>query len=705
MAAIEKSIEQRLRLTKGVNMGQKNKYEQTFEPKEVKAVEDLSKEEAEKEAALLRDAVEYHNFRYYVKDKPVISDHRFDQMFGRLQNIEERFPELEDENSPTKRVGGEAPHEFKTVRHRSIMLSLDSAYEADKIKRFCANSKKEAGNQKLSYYLEPKLDGLSIEVVYSEGEFSNGSTRGDGSSGDDISESLKTVPSIPLRLQSNEAPQLISVRGELLMLKDGFQELNKQRIENGLEPFANPRNAASGIVRQLDPKKVAGKPFTVFFYDVLELNGKEIDNHDAMLKYLSALGLQTNHLIKKVSSFEEIKKYFDSLTEQRKKLDYEIDGVVIKADDYEIRRKLGRRERNPRWAIAWKFQPKKEVTTIEDITVQVGRTGMLTPVALLDPVNVGGVTVSRATLHTFDEVQQKDLRRGDKVKVIRAGDVIPEIPERIPEKGRKREEPVSPPSNCPVCGSSVEQEGAYYFCSNGLSCKAQIKGHIVHFASKEAMDIDHLGEKTVNMLVERKMAERLSDIYYLKKEDFSRLEGFAEKSSKQLFDAVQASRRPELDRFVYALGIRHTGRHTARLLAAKFKTLESVMNANKKSLLAIDEVGEQIAESVYSFFNAEGNIDDIKRMKKAGVKVKHYKGGAERTLSGLTFVFTGELQRYSREEAKEEVERRGGRAASSVSGNTDYLVAGENPGSKFDDAKKEKVGTIDEEDFESLLEK
>jgi DNA ligase (NAD+) len=671
-----------------------------------KGISKISKQEATEQVALLREAIEYHNYLYYVLNDPAISDNTYDQLFHRLQDLEEAFPELQREDSPTRRVGTSPLHELKKVEHTTPLLSLDSDLDETKIKNFDDFIRRHVKESDIRYVLEPKFDGLSVEVVYRNGTFSYGATRGNGVTGEDISANLKTIGSIPIHLRKNkDSPQFLAVRGEVFMYRSGFQEMNKKRVQAGENAFANPRNAAAGIVRQLDSRKVAGKPLDIFFYEILAMEGAEMVSHWEVLKKFPEWGLKANSENKTGTSFKDIKKYHRDMAEKRDNLDYEIDGIVIKLDNRNIREQLGTRQRNPRWAMAWKFEPKKEVTILRDIVVQVGRTGMLTPVALLDPVDVGGVTVSRATLHNEDEIRKKDIRPGDQVRVIRAGDVIPEVTERVKRGGGKRGKKFSMPDKCPVCHTEIVKEGAYYFCPAGLSCPAQLKSRIQHYASSEAMDIESLGEKIVDRMVERGVLKCLPDLYRLTKDDINSLEGFAEKSSSKLFQAIQNSREPELDTFLYALGIRHVGQHVARVLAREFKTLDRLRKANYHQLKKVQEIGPEIAESVHDFFEEKVNQKMIDRLLDFGIKVKSVEDKGRTPLEGLTFVFTGELDNYSRGEATELVEALGGRATSSVSHNTNYLVVGDNPGTKLDEARKMKVEIIHEDEFEKLVKK
>lgn len=671
-----------------------------------KDVKKMSKEEARKEAKALEEGIEYHNYLYYVKNQPKISDATYDKLFHRLQELEEAFPELQSPTSPTQKVGAKPLDKLKKVNHTVPMLSLNAALNAEEAQDFDKFIRRSVGKKKIHYVVEPKFDGFSVEVVYREGTFQHGATRGDGDVGEDISENLKTIKSLALRLQKDktEIPTLLALRAEVFMPKTAFQKLNKERIERGEDPFANPRNAAAGIMRQLDPKKVADKPLDIIFYEILKVEGQEFTSHWEELQKFPRWGLKTDPHNKKCSSFEEIKNYHQKLSEQREELDYEIDGVVIKLDDLQMREELGTRQRSPRWALAWKFPPKEEVTRLVDIAVQVGRTGMLTPVALLEPVDVGGVTVSRATLHNEEEAQRKDVRPGDKVRVARAGDVIPEVVERIKEPGKKRGKKFTMPKKCPVCGSEVFKEGAYTFCPAGLSCSAQLIGHILHYASRDAMNIEGLGGKIVKQMVSKGMVSSIADLYSLSVDDLLTLEGFAQKSAQNLYQAIQERKKAGLDKFLYALGIRHVGQHVARVLAQKYKSLDNLRQAEGDDLEETPEIGPEIARSVEHFFKQKENKKVLQDLSKEGVKVEEMSSKREELpLQGKTFVFTGELGSYTRSEAKDLVETLGGRATSSISGETDFLVEGKNPGSKLDEAKKLKINIIHEKEFKKMV--
>lgn len=666
--------------------------------------ENLKKKEAEKEINALTDAIEHHNRLYYVDNKPEISDSKFDKLFHHLEELEKEFPELKSDISPTQKVGTLPLDELKKKKHTAPLLSLKSSEKEEQIKNYITDMQERADGEKTVFVLEPKFDGLSVEVFYEDGMFVYAATRGDGETGEDISENVKTIDSLPLRLSSlkNDFPSRMAVRGEIFMSRQGFNNINKERVEKGEESFANARNAAAGLVRQLDSKKVADKSLDIFFYEIVHSSENGFESHWEMLKQFSEWGLKNSLDNKRCSSFKEVENYYNNLQERRDDLDYEIDGMVIKLDNCKLRKEIGTRQRNPRWAFAWKFPPKKEVTLLRDIVVQVGKTGILTPVALLDPVEIGGVTVSRATLHNENEVQKKDVRPGDTVRIMRAGDVIPEVAGLV-EKKKKREKPFKMPKKCPVCETEAVQEGAYTLCPAGLSCRAQLIGRVEHVASQNAMNIDMLGRKTIEQLVKREMIKALPDLYNLKADKLEELEGFAKKSAGQLYNSIQDSKETSLNRFLYALGIRHVGDHIARLLANEFHSLDEIKNADYKQLADVNEIGPEIAESIINFFQTEENKKMLDELEGLSVKVKFSGKKRKNLLEGKTIVLTGELESFTRDEAKGKIESLSGRATSTVSGNTDYVVVGENPGSKLDDAKNENVKEIGENDFKKLL--
>lgn len=671
-------------------------------------VEDLSRDQAAEEVEALREGIRHHDYLYYVKAEPAISDAVYDQLFDRLQTLESAFPSLQSENSPTQRVGAEPVSALDKREHRAAMLSLESVQADDEVAAFIEQLQRSAsdGDQgSVALVLEPKFDGLSVELIYDQGAFSSGSTRGDGYTGEDISHNLRRVAAMPMRL--HKAPSHLAVRAEIFMPRSGFTALNRERVQRGDEPFANPRNAAAGLMRQLDPNRVAGRPLDLFCYELLEIDGAAApETHHELLEQLPDWGLKTCPLNRSADSLEEIRAYHEELQQQRDELDVEIDGVVIKLDDRARREALGVRARSPRWALAWKFAPREEITTLEEIAVQVGRTGILTPIALLQPVDVGGVTVSRATLHNADEVRRKDVRPGDRVRVIRAGDVIPEIAERVEQDAGTRAEPFAMPEQCPVCNTEIIREGAYHRCPAGLACEAQLIGHITHYASRDALDIDGLGEETARQLVERGLVRDLADLYQLHEADLAAMEGFGETAARKLVQAIDGSRKPSLQRFLYALGIRHIGRRMAAVLSGSFHQLDALLEAGRDALERIPEIGPETAEAVAAFFESEDNRQVIEKMRDAGVEVaQEHASGKEpaQTLSGKSFVFTGELERYRRREAQSAIEARGGRATSDVSSATDYVVIGESPGSKAERAKELGIDILDETEFERLL--
>lgn len=671
-----------------------------------KDVAHMSREEAEAEIEGLRDEIRRHDYLYYVKNEPQISDAHYDQLKQRLEKMEERFPDLVTPDSPTQRVGAPPAEEFRTVEHVVPMLSLDTADE-NELRAFDRRVKRELGVEEISYVVEPKLDGLSVELIYEDGTYTRGATRGDGVRGEEVTENIKTIRAVPLKLRPGKKgiPSFLAVRGEVIMHIDEFEKWNQERVEQGKEPMANPRNAAAGSLRRLDPRETAERPLDIFFYDIMkvEMEDLTVREHWEALDLLRSWGLKVNQHIHLCQSVEEVIAYHHKMEERREALDYEIDGIVAKVNRLDYRERLGTKTRSPRWAIAYKFPPRKEVTQIKRIAVQVGRTGTLTPVALLKPVDVKGVTVSRATLHNLDYVRDNDIREGDWVKVMRAGDVIPEVIESLKERRTGNEKEFVMPDTCPVCGSNVVQDGAYYRCTGGLSCPAQLKRTIEHFGSKGAMDIEGLGGKTVDVLVDKGLVSRISDLYRLKEDDLRALPRFAQKSAHNLLAALEESKTQNLARVIYALGIPHVGEHTARLLADRFKTMDSLMDASEEELQSIPEIGPEIARSVVDFFAEEHNREEIARLRNHGVRMEHEKRSG--SLEGLTFVFTGALETFTREEAKEAVESRGGRATSSVSGKVDYVVVGTEPGSKYDQAKERGLTIINEEEFRHLLER
>jgi DNA ligase (NAD+) len=653
----------------------------------------------------LREEIEYHNYRYYILDQPEISDAQYDRLMRELEKLEEQYPELRNPNSPTQRVGAPPLEEFEIVRHTIPMLSLANAFDETEAKEFDKRVKKFLGTSSdIEYVTEPKLDGLAVELVYERGQFAVGSTRGDGVNGENITQNLRTIKTIPLQLIRKEisVPERLEVRGEVIIQLKRFRDLNQKREELGEPLFANPRNAAAGSVRQLDSKITVARPLEIYCYGIGEVRGRTFKSHWEILQTLSKWGLRINPNIRRCKHIEDVIAYYHEVNEKREKLPYEIDGIVIKVNQLDHQTRLGEISRSPRWALAFKFQPKQETTKIQDIIVQVGRTGALTPVAVMEPVKVGGVEVSRATLHNQDEIDKKDVRIGDTVVIQRAGDVIPEVVQVIESKRTGKEKKFRMPSKCPVCGAEVIKEEAIHRCI-GLDCPAQLKGRIKHFASKRAMDIEGLGVKLIDQLVDKGLVKDVADIYYLEKEQLIELERMADKSAQNIIDAIEASKTKPLSKFLYALGIRHVGETTAEDLARRFSRLDDFFHLSEETLREVEGIGPEVSASVYQFFRDKKNKESIERLKKAGVTVIEPKVKGKAKLAGKTFMFTGALKSLGRDEARNIVESLGGMTVSTVSKKVDFVVFGEDPGSKFDKAKELGIKTLTEEEFKKMI--
>jgi DNA ligase (NAD+) len=662
-------------------------------------------EAIKKRVEKLREEIEYHNYRYYILDQPEISDAQYDRLMRELEKLEEQYPELHSPNSPTQRVGASPLEEFEIVRHTIPMLSLANAFDESEARDFDKRVKKFLRtSEDIEYVAEPKFDGLAIELVYERSQFIVGSTRGDGINGENITQNLRTIRTIPLQLIQKEipAPDRLEVRGEAIMQLKKFKDLNRKREEMGEPLFANPRNAAAGSVRQLDPKITAERPLEIYFYALGEVRGWTFKNQWEVLKTLPKWGLRTNPHARKCKNIEEVLDYYHEMSEKRETLPYEIDGTVIKVNRFDLQVRLGEIARSPRWALAFKFQPKQETTKILDIIVQVGRTGALTPVAVMEPVKVGGVEVSRATLHNQDEIDRLDVRVGDNVIIQRAGDVIPEVVQVITSKRKGTEKKFKMPSKCPVCGAEVIKEEAIHRCI-GLDCPAQLKGRIKHFASKRAMDIEGLGVKLIDQLVDKGLVKDVADIYYINKKELIELERMADKSAQNIIDAIEKSKTKPLSKFLYALGIRHVGETTAEDLARHFPRLEDFFHLSEEDLMEVEGIGPEVAASVHQFFRDKKNKESIELLKKAGVKVIEPKTKEKGKLAGKTFLFTGTLKTFARDEARDLVESLGGTTASSVSKKVDYVVVGEDPGSKFDKAKELGIKILIEEEFKKMI--
>ena len=662
------------------------------------------------EAERLRREIEHHNHAYYVLDKPEITDAAYDELFDRLLELETQYPDLVTPDSPTQRVGAQPVEAFGTVRHSIPMLSLDKALTETELAEWYKRTSDALGGEPFEVVAEPKLDGLAVELIYEDGRLVLGATRGDGVTGEDVTQNLRTIRAIPLQLRSDTAPPpaRIEARGEVYMEKAKFAELNRGLEDKGEEPFANPRNAAAGSLRQLDPKVTASRPLQVFLYGVGIVEGAACKTYAEELELLDRLGLRVVRPRRLCRSLAETAAFWREMNERREAMAFEMDGVVLKVDRTDQQERLGVRSRSPRYSLACKFAPRQATTVVRDIEVQVGRTGALTPVARLEPVQVGGVEISNATLHNQDEIDRKDVRIGDTVVVQRAGDVIPEIVSVVAEKRTGRERKFQMPATCPSCGSRVERpEGEVVVRCINFACPAQVKGRIEHFASRGAMDIEGLGEKLVDQLVEKGIVRSPADLYFLTRDRLAGLERMGEKSAQNLLDALEGSKSRPLARAIYALGIRHVGEHVAEVLANEFGSLEAIEKADEETLGATFEIGPTLAHAIREFFGNKENLEAIARLREGGVqfppvaKRKAVEGGA---FAGRTFVFTGELASCTREEAEALVKERGGRAASSVSKRTDYVVAGEKAGSKLTKARQLGVKVITEEDLKKMLE-
>jgi DNA ligase (NAD+) len=662
-------------------------------------------ESLKKRVEKLREEIEYHNYRYYILDQPEIPDAQYDRLLRELEQLEEQNPDLRSPNSPTQRVGAPPLESFEVIRHTLPMLSLANAFDESEVRDFDKRVKKFLGSsEEVEYVAEPKLDGLAVELVYEQGQFRVGSTRGDGMNGENITQNLRTIKTIPLQLiqKKDPAPERLEVRGEIIIQLDKFRTLNRRREEAGEPPFANPRNAAAGSVRQLDSKITAARPLEIYCYGLGEVRGRTFKTHWEILQSLPKWGLRANPNIQRCHCIDEVLQYYHQINEKRETLPYEIDGIVIKVDRLDLQARLGEISRSPRWALAFKFQPKQETTRVLDIVVQVGRTGALTPVAVMEPVKVGGVEVSRATLHNQDEVDKKDVRIGDCVIIQRAGDVIPEVVQVIASKRTGTEKKFKMPSKCPICGAEVIKEEAIHRCI-GLDCPAQLKGRIKHFASKRAMDIDGLGIKLIDQLVDKGLVKDVADLYTVKKEELIALERMAEKSAQNIISAAEKSKTKPLSKFIYALGIRHVGEHISEVLAHHFPRLEDFFHVTEEDLMEVEEVGPEVASSVFQFFRDKKNKESIELLKKAGVKVIESHGEGKGKLAGKVFLFTGALKTFGREEARNRVESFGGGTASSVSKKVDFVVVGEDPGSKLDKARDLGIKILTEEEFKKMV--
>lgn len=674
---------------------------------------DLGPEEAAAEIERLRAEIERHNRRYYAEADPEISDSAYDALFCRLQALEAAHPGLLAPDSPTQRVGADPLDTLPNIEHTVPMLSLDSAHDADTVHRFDERLRKALGDEDIRYVLEPKLDGASVELVYVDGVLDRAVTRGNGRVGEGVTENARTIPTVPLRLRDGEygIPAFLSVRGEALMYLPEFESLNQRRIEAGDPPYQNPRNATSGALRQLDSRITAQRPLTVLAFDVLSVRGVSFETDSEGLAALNAWGFRTPDRIEVTDSVDAIVAYHRRFEADRDALHYEIDGIVVKLDTLAARTTLGSTSHHPRWAIAFKFEPRKEVTRIDRIFVSVGRTGVLTPVALLRPVEVGGVTVSRASLHNREELERKDVREGDQVRVQRAGDVIPQVVERVDEAGLERGPPFRMPEACPSCGTPPVPKGPFTVCPNHFACKAQLKGRIAHFGARGALDIEGLGGETAALLVDEGLVKELADLFDLTEQDLLPLEGFAEVSARNLVNAIARRRRVELARFLVGLGIPEVGGAVARDLALHFRGIAELRAGSPEDLEAVHGVGPKMSTAILGFLQEPRVSDALDRLlarrfeltvpeEPAADEAGHE---AEGGWAGRTVVLTGTLEGYTRSGLKKILQGLGARVTGSVSTRTDYLVAGANPGSKLVRARELGVEVLDEEQLRELL--
>ena len=653
----------------------------------------------------LRKLIEKHNYHYYILDDPLISDGEWDNLFKELESIETKYPELIDNNSPTQRVGVKPLDSFETITHRKPMLSLSNAMNNNELTLFDERIKKLLEtNTNIEYMAEPKLDGIGVELIYEKGIFSAGLTRGDGFEGEDITQNLRTIRALPLKLLGDKIPRLLEVRGEVFIGKNEFIKLNKNQEVINKQLFANPRNAAAGSLRQLDSNITAGRPLSIYCYEPGVIEGVEYKTHDEFLMHITKLGLPVNNLIKKVIGIKNIIKYHTDLELIRDQLGYEIDGTVFKVNNYSNREKAGFRSRSPRWAIAGKFKAQQTTSTIISITIQVGRTGALTPVARVKPVFVSGVTVTYVTLHNQDEIDRKDIRVGDKVLIERSGDVIPKIV-KVVGRDKKNAQKFKIDTLCPSCEQKTKRQTgeAIMRCVNS-SCPAQVQGRIQHYCSKLAMNIEGLGDKIVEQLIDNHLIKNIDDLYSIKKNKISSLDGLGDKSATNIIDSINKSKKTTFARFIYALGIRNVGEHTAKLLEKKYNSdLETFIIAEESELLEINEIGKIVAKSIVEFWNNKNNLTIVNNCIERGVVIEKIKESSSNSLDGEIFVFTGSLNLINRNNAKTMVDNAGGQTKNSITKTTTYLVAGENSGSKLEKAKQLGISTLSEKEFLELI--
>lgn len=665
----------------------------------------MDKKQAEERIKKLREQTEYFAQKYYDEDKPEISDFEYDMMMVELRNLEKEYPELKSKDSLTEKVGGHVKEGFQKVTHEVPLQSLQDVFSIEEVNEYIEKTNEKAKENNIknkTYVVETKIDGLSSALEYREGKFVRGATRGNGLVGEDVTENLKTIKTIPMEL--NEKIN-ITVRGEVFISKKDFEKMNKKREEEGEELFANARNAAAGSLRQLDSKITKTRPLDIYIFNVQKIEGKEFNSHFEELEYLEKLGFNVNPVRIPCKDEKEIEEAIKEIGKEREKLTFDIDGAVVKVDDLKFREILGQTAKTPRWAIAYKYPPEKKETKLKDIICQVGRTGVITPMAILEPVKVAGSTISKTTLHNEDFIKEKDLKIGDTVVIQKAGDVIPEIVEVKKNKRTGEEKEFNMPKVCPVCGAeAVREEGEAALRCTGIECPAKLFRNLVHFASREAMNIDGLGEQIIKQLLDKGLISNMADIYSLTLEDVASLKKNGKKFAENLINAINNSKQNDLYRLITAFGIRHVGTKAAKVLAKRYKTMDRLIQVTSSELAMVEDIGPVMADSIREFFLQDQTIDLIKRLKQAGVNMEHQEEeGSDERFFGKTFVLTGSLEKYTRGEAGNIIEKFGGKTSSSVSKKTDYVLAGEEAGSKLTKAQNLGVKIITEEEFEEMI--